>query len=135
MIEDVLIGKDGLNALNYELGQPLETKKYGRKLMEKFAIKKISVFDVDSIYRYYDKELNDIEFSFSPGLDAKKKSKLYKTLFIQNPIPKGVYSPDFEIPRREAVYELILIKGEDPLKYKKIIDRFKQDRATMKINN
>ena len=59
----------------------------------------------DSSYRYFsDHQLKNIEFSFSRYLDSTKNKKLFKVIFIHNPIPKGTYS--FYVPRRNLIFEM-----------------------------
>jgi hypothetical protein len=59
----------------------------------------------DSSYRYFsDYQLKNVEFSFSKYLDSIKNKKLFKVIFIYNPIPKGKYP--FDVPRRSLIFEM-----------------------------
>jgi hypothetical protein len=125
--------KENLGSLNLELGNPTEIIK-GKITLEKFAIKKTSPTEPDSIYRYYDDSLNEVDFSFSRKLDNEHKKKLFKTSFIFNKITKGVALPNNEIPRRENVWQFSLINSENTKKYLEIIEKFKLDNENLKIN-
>jgi len=113
---------------NYELGNPAGVFKNGKILIEKFAIKKTGVDDIDSIYRYYNEGYKDIDFSFSKKLDQQKKSKLYKTLFVYNAIPKGINSTDVAIPRREFFRGMAKVSDKRTGIFNEIIEKFKEDR-------
>jgi len=59
----------------------------------------------DSSYMYFsDHKLKNIEFTFSKYLDSVKNKKLFKVIFIHNPIPKGKYP--FDVPRRNLIFEM-----------------------------
>jgi hypothetical protein len=65
----------------------LRDNKTGKLLIEKYSQHKIN--EADSIYRYYDYKMRDIECSISPFLDEKEKSKLVKIVYITNPKLNG----------------------------------------------
>ncbi len=129
MIEIVGYDKSSFRSFNIDLGKPTEVVKNGKKVVEKYLKKKAGILDADSIFKYYDEDWTDVKFTFSPKLDSIKKSKLYKILYIFNPIPKGVVA-DFAVPRREMFYEFRLVHDKDPSRYQKIIDTFKTDSKT-----
>ena len=70
-----------LGIYSVELGKPSEVKKERNREIEKYFSKEIDS-DPDSIYRYYDASLVNIPFTFSPLLDKRKNSKLFKTFFL-----------------------------------------------------
>jgi len=89
---DSLIRNQGLNFKEYnffslDLGTPdvtIRNKKTNEIDVEKFANKIKGEDEPDSLYRYYNKSLENIDFSFSPQLDMKAKSKLCKIALVYN---------------------------------------------------
>jgi hypothetical protein len=77
----------------------------------------------DSSYYYFSNELNEYEYSFSKRLDQLKGKKLYKILFIYNPVPKS-HLP-FDVPRRVFRFALRKTTVENPEEMTNIIERFK----------
>ncbi len=76
----------------------------------------------DSSYMYFnDHKLKNIEFTFSKYLDSVKNKKLFKVIFIHNPIPKGKCL--FEVPRRNLIFEM---KETQLKKSTEIIDFFER---------
>lgn len=98
-MEEVELTEATFKTFDYDLGVPASVTKNGTKKIERFGHQKVNYAEADSIYRYYDSDLQDINFSFSERLDKENGSKLYKTTFVFNKIPKGVLLPDTEIPR------------------------------------
>ncbi|TKC06574.1 hypothetical protein FA048_15300 [Pedobacter polaris] len=135
LLNDLLIGPNNLKYFDYELGRPATVVRKNKIRIEKYPITKISPADSDTICRYYDKSLMEIDFSFSKKLDAKTNSKLYKKSFICNAIPKGVLYPDIEVPRRELYNEIIRVKEKNLDVYKEIFLKFKKDATALKIYN
>lgn len=130
IVERLLFKKNSYQIFNQELGKPTQEVKSGNTVVEKYLKKKVDIQDADSILRYYDRDLKDLKFTFSPQLDSVKKSKLYKMMWIFNPIAKGVVSPDFAVPRREMFYEFRRIENTNPVDYKRVLDRFRADYKT-----
>lgn len=82
----------------------------------------------DSSYMYFsDRELKNIEFAFSRYLDSLKNKKLFRVVFIHNPIPKGEYS--FDVPRRELIFEM---KETQLINSRGIIDFFERVKQLYK---
>lgn len=121
-------------AFNYELGTPNTLVQNGNKKIEKYATKKTNIGEADSIYRYYDESLKKIDFSFSKRLDEQNKSKLYKTTFIYNKIPKGAFLPDMEVPRRELWYEMKIGKDKNLKRLEEILLKFEKERKKLNLN-
>lgn len=89
---------------------------------------------IDSIYKFYDKSMKYIPYSFSKRLDSLNNSKLFKILLISNEIPKGVALPDTAVPRREFYHQMKLVKDTRNTKlYKGIIERFKKDSQRLNL--
>jgi len=82
----------------------------------------------DSSYMYFsDHLLKNIEFSFSRYLDSVKNKKLFKVIFIHNPIPKGKYP--FDVPRRNLIFEM---KETQLINSTEIIDFFERVKHLFK---
>lgn len=123
LLTDLLIGPDNLKIFDQDIGKPIEVLRKGNVLTEKYVMNKY----VDTIYRFYNKDLKDIDFSFSKRLDEEHQSKLYKTLYINNPFPKGTILPDQEVPRREIFYEVKQLRNNDVKTFEEIFEKFGKD--------
>lgn len=76
----------GVYSLNLE--KPSQILKLSQTItVKKYLNKKLVNSDPDSIYRYFDSSLKDIEFTYSRALDSIEKNKLVETCFI-NIYPK-----------------------------------------------
>jgi hypothetical protein len=126
-VQDLTISNDDLKTFSYQLGTPSQVIKKNSEMVQKFAIKKTSIADADSIYRFYDSKLNDIVFSFSEQLDKENESKLFKTVFVYGKISKEKSMVNLEIPRRETVYKIKRIYNFDIDLYKEIFEKFSTD--------
>ncbi|MBE9602374.1 hypothetical protein [Pedobacter sp. MC2016-24] len=128
LLEMLTINEGNLKGLGMDLGRPAKVKIEGANddvLIEHYFAKEGSS-TIDSIYRFYDKRLNDIGFSFSKKLDSEKKSKLHKISYIFLPTKNknGVLSArskiDFEIKK-------ISFERRDQEKLIEVFGRFKYD--------
>lgn len=127
LLQDLTLREQDLKSLSTDFGEIIETVENDGARVEKILVKKLSPQDPDSIFRYYNKDLEGIDFTFSKDLDKKNNSKLYKTLFIFNPINKGLLSND-GIPSRQIYYEMYKIIDK-PQIYKDIFIKFIKDLA------
>ncbi|WP_379091939.1 hypothetical protein [Pedobacter sp. UC225_65] len=116
-------------SFDIDLPPPESVIKNGTKKIEKYPLQKKHFSGVDSIYRYYDTDLKHVDFSFSKKNDEQNNSKLYKIAFIFNKIPKGVFLPDMEVPRRESFYEMVIGSDKDMDRLEKLFKKAKSDRA------
>ncbi|MFA6278147.1 MAG: hypothetical protein WC622_15465 [Pedobacter sp.] len=115
-----------------DIGKPLAIIEKGNLRIEKYAMK-LELGQVDSIYRYYDKSMKDIPFSFSRKLDTQNKGKLFKILGISNEIPKGLLLPDMAVPRREFFHEMKVVTEKNKKKYLDIFKKFEQDSKRLNL--
>lgn len=83
----------------------------------------------DTSYYYFNRDLNDINYSFSAEADSIKKMKLNKILFIYNAVPKNSNS-QIEIPRREVVLEIKRVSTNDNKEITAFFQRFKNDASS-----
>lgn len=73
--------------------------------LEKYVFrKKATEMSFDSVYLYYNKHLNEIQYSFSPKLDSVRKLKLFKIRLLYNEANSPLYS--FLLPKREFLFEI-----------------------------
>lgn len=77
----------------------------------------------DSIYYYYSKKLNNIDYTFSKALDSARGMKLYKIRGIYN----SKFSPTVKLtlPKREIQRAFREVTLEDPGSVLAFIERFK----------
>lgn len=129
----LLIDEDSFKYYDQELGKPTKVLVNGNKKTEIYAIKKNNYAEPDSIYRYYDQDLTDIHFSYSKRLDQLNKSKLYKTTFVMNAIPKDVLMTDIEIPKRTIWNMIRRIEDIDIDLFQEIFKKFENDRIRYKL--
>lgn len=125
---------NSLKNFDMDLGRPIKVFVSGNKKKEIYAMH-LGIGQVDSIYRFYDKNLKDIPYSFSMKNDKINKSKLYKIIGIANEIPKGIAQNDMAIPRREFYHEMKIVLNDKKINiYKELIQRFKDDSKKLNLN-
>ena len=125
LLKDIGIHPSMFRVYNLELGTPSTIEHKGKHIrIEKFLNKKLVEEDPDSIYRYFDKRLIGINFSFSPSLDEKQNSKLFKTSFID--VYNGVDIKN-NIVRAELYVQFKEIKASNPKLLNNIIERYEHD--------
>lgn len=83
---------------------------------------------VDSIYYYYSKKMNKVQYSFSKKLDSITGMKLFKFRLIFN--SKFSKSHNYVLPKREISFE---IREEVPPDDKEILSLIKKYRGIKKI--
>jgi hypothetical protein len=127
MMQELTITNEDLKTFDYQLGTPKQIIKNGSEIVHKFSIEKTTFADADSIYRFYNSDLNNVEFSFSKDLDKKNRAKLYKTVFVFSKIPAEKSMVNIEIPRRETLYEIRCIDHFDVGLYNEIFNKFSTD--------
>jgi len=132
VLEHIGLGKDNHKSFNFKLGIPSSVEKDGRNTIERFSFNKTTPEDPDSVYRFFDKDLSKIDFTFSAELDKESDSKLYKTIFIFKPIRKGTASPNVEIPRRFIENSIAISNFGHEKRLKEIFEKFKRDRQKSK---
>ncbi|MFD0939391.1 hypothetical protein [Pedobacter boryungensis] len=130
LLSDLLIGPADLKHFDTDLGKPTYVQKKGKVIVEAFAVHQSNL---DTIYRYYDSDLMDFDFSFSKRLDEQKKSKLFKTIFVFNSISKGSGISNPEIPRTEIFYEINKVKDKNVEKYEKIFNKYEKEVLDSKL--
>jgi hypothetical protein len=121
-----------LRSLNLELGSPYQTirnKKTNSIEIEHYVDRKpLDESYADTISRYYDTKFKDIDFSYSPFLDKKNKSKLMLTRFIF--LPRKVKQKNGKeeiIPYREDSSLIRETKTKRHDIYLALIKRFQKD--------
>lgn len=127
IIKELSLDDQNNQILNMDLGRPNEVLREKQVVLEKFLLSKKKPSDPDSIYRYYDRGLRNIDFSFSKKLDRQKNSKLVKTLFIYNQTNVLERSKEYTIPRR--VMETSMVRVNKDIDYlKEIFEKFQKDK-------
>ncbi|HEY5772437.1 MAG TPA: hypothetical protein VIS75_07410, partial [Chitinophagaceae bacterium] len=92
-------------------------------LFEKYgSLKQGDETTIDSIYYYYSKDMNKIEYSFSKKLDSIKAMKLFKVRFLYN--ERTSTSNKIILPKRELSFELIEETASNPQKIIEFIIKF-----------
>ena len=96
-------------------------------LIEKYgSLKQGDETTIDSIYYYYSKDMNKIEYSFSKKLDSIKAMKLFKIRFLYN--ERTSTANEIILPKRELSFEMI---EEDPPNPQKIIEFIKKFESSL----
>ena len=108
----------------------MEIKKDKRRiLIEKYGIiKQGDELSTDSIYYYYSKRMNKIEYTFSKKLDSMKGMKLFKVRLLFN--SKFSMSDKAVLPKREISFE---IREEQPPDDKDILALIKKYKNIKKV--
>lgn len=120
------IFKENMKIFEVDLGKPKSIVNSSVKKnlrVERYFTKKYES-DADSIYRYYDDNLIDIDFSFSNRLDKEKKSKLWRTDFIY--LPKSVKNQKGELLKIPRTESLTFIEEIDIKYNRELMDLFKR---------
>ena len=100
----------------WSLAEVIKDKE--NNILEKYAlIRQGDETSIDSIYYYYAKKMNDIEYSFSKKLDSIKAMKLYKIRMLYN--ERFSPSNNMTLPKRDILFE---IRTEAVSNSKEIID-------------
>jgi len=120
LLERLAIDKLNMKIFALDLGRATSIEQTGQSgKVEKYFTKK-SEGDADSIYRYYDKNFKDINFSFAPELDKLNKSKLYKTRFIYLPKDKSK-------AKQELICEIKEVQLTNKSKMMELMRRFEKE--------
>lgn len=113
---DTLLKYQAMDSENYkglslDIGNPIETIKINNnKKIEKYLYNKTKKSDPDSIYRYYDRNFKQLDFTFSNSLDKKEMSKLIRIQLVYNPMYDLINNNNTYIPRREINW--LIRKGD-----------------------
>ena len=100
-----------------------ETKDKESNVIERYApIKPGDEASIDSIYYYYTRKMNDVQYSLSKKLDSVKSMKLFKVRMIYN--EKFSKPKKITLPRREVLFEIRKIQPKDPEKINGLFERF-----------
>ena len=134
------LGSEGLNfadlsffQLNLGVPDKIERNKLTNDIeIEKFGNKIKGDEEPDSLYRYYDKSLNSVSFSFNPAFDEKAKSKLWK-IGLMYKIPKKITKSE-TIQRKESYWKIEKSNSKDDDNFLKIFNQFIAEREKMKLN-
>lgn len=121
LLKSINLDSTSLSFYEIDLGKPLTIVKQKNYRIEKFS--KLLVNDPDSIYRYYDGNLNNVPFTFSKTLDENTGMKLWKTEFIYHRSKDKNNKPT---PRIEAVTKIEEVYNV-PKEFITIFKRFKED--------
>ncbi|MFA6278143.1 MAG: hypothetical protein WC622_15445 [Pedobacter sp.] len=130
LLKAIALNASNLRVYNLELGIPTEAVQEGYVKIEKYLNKKTVPQDPDSIYRYFDSRLSKMDFSYSPLLDQKANSKLFKTSFIY--IYDRKERKDSVI-RSEFYSEMKEIKITKPADFILLIKRYENDAKRMNL--
>ena len=105
----------------WSLTEVVKIKK--NSLLEKYtSLKQGDETTIDSIYYYYSKDMNKIEYSFSKKLDSIRAMKLYKIRLLYN--QRISVSNEVLLPKRELSFEIITENVYDPRKIIEFIKKF-----------
>ncbi|MFD2582109.1 hypothetical protein ACFSR6_06395 [Pedobacter vanadiisoli] len=115
------LDSNNLKIFSLNLGHPYKTTIKEKQELEVFLDK--SEYSTDTVYRYFDKNLAEIQFSFAPSLDKEKGSKLYKTRFVQFHHKKHDKNLTF-VERTDIIEEFKLMKISNEKPIKELFDRF-----------
>ncbi|WP_410220188.1 hypothetical protein [Pedobacter sp.] len=133
LLKEIGVHPSMFGAYKLDLGKPAKIEKQTTDIqIEKYLNKKLVEDDSDSIYRYFDKSLVEINFSFSPSLDKEKNSKLFKTSFIHTYNDKKVNRKN--ILRSEFYSEFKRISIVDPSFYISLIKKYEHDKKIMGLS-
>ena len=102
-----------------KLSNGLIFEKYG-------AIHKINASIFDTIYYFFDKELNNVSYSFSPLLDSIKAMKLCKVRLIYN--QNFSQKDDAMLPEREFTFSMSPTNEKMPKPIMEMLERFKKQK-------
>jgi len=92
-------------------------------LMVKYgSLKQGDETTIDSIYYYYSKNMNKIEYSFSKKLDSIKAMKLFKIRFLYN--ERTSTDNKIILPKRELSFEMTEESAPNPQKIIEFIKKF-----------
>ena len=127
---DSFLVKEGIRGRDFQLPSDSLWKFTGRIkdksiVLEKYAIlKQVSEISLDSIYYYYSKNMEDVEFSFSPHLDSLAGMKLFRIRLLIN----QKYSPTYNLtfPKREFRFEIKEVPVSDTKDLIQIFERFEK---------
>jgi hypothetical protein len=91
--------------------------------LEKYgSLKQGDETTIDSIYYYYSKDMNKVEYSFSKKLDSIRGMKLFKARFLYN--ERISTSNEIILPKRELSFEMIEEHVPNPKKIIEFIKKF-----------
>lgn len=108
-------------------------KHYGRKMTETLVFKKTHVTQPDTIYRFYDEDLKNINFTFSKKLDTKRNSKFYKELFVFNKVGKEQSMVGQDIPRRIMYNEFQIVTDFNLKQLEEIFEKAAGERKALNL--
>ena len=113
---DSLLKSTNLDSANIkfnsiDFGTPTEIVKTkdGRIILEKFYTFKKDSDSPDTVFRYYDYKLKDINFSLSPSLDKAKQSKLYRSILTKKYAHSLTQGTNLEPYKLEIIDEFNLV--------------------------
>lgn len=124
------IGYSRLKIFSIDLGKPYKVDKKNGKISEVY-LDSVKQGMVDTIYRFFDKDLNDLEFSFSKSLDKKMRSKLYKIKLVQ--LNTDTAKRQHFIKRTEVIDEVRRIKIRNAAEVLGLFKRFEMDSGDIDI--
>lgn len=114
---DIMLKRDGLNFKDFpffclDVGKPAQTEKNSTNgdVIEKFANPVKGPLEPDSLYRYYNTKLSDVNFTFCDHFDKIQQNKLWKIGLIYHK-KEGKAG----IVRREAYWKFAPYENDDQL--------------------
>jgi len=109
----------------------MEVKKVKDGVVEKYGlIKQGDEMSIDTIYYYYSKKMNNIEYSFSKKLDSISRKKLFKVRLLYN--SKFSSSNKSVLPKREISFEIREVTPPDPKEVFSIMKKYQNIIKTQK---
>lgn len=133
LIENLGLDEKNKAVLNIDLGTPSSVLKEKNMMLQKYLYVKKSNSSPDSVYRYYDKSFQNVQFSFSKSLDSKYGSKLVKTLIIFNPVSSVQGLDTNRIPRRVMETSMTRNTTHEIDHINEIFTKFSKDRHAHKL--
>lgn len=131
LFELINIDSANLKIFSVDLGKPYKITKEKDKILEVFL--NHTVNGTDTIYRYFDKGLSDLQFSFSQLSDTQKKSKLYKTRMVQFS-PNTNYKPTQSfVIRTDITDEIKRLKIDNQTPIIKLFEKFEHESEKLNL--
>ena len=97
------------NSIDFGAPTEIVKTKDGKILFEKFYNFKKDSDSPDTVFRYYDYKLKDINFSLSPSLDKAKQSKLYRSIQVEKYAHSLIQGANLEPYKLEIIDEFSLV--------------------------
>lgn len=131
LLKEIGIHPSMQDVFSMDLGKPKAIVQRNNHIqIYKYLNKKLAPSDPDSIYRFFNNNLNKIAFSYSPMLDKQHNSKLFRTSFIYL-YKKSNSENVLKLDTYSELKEISLVKPEG---YIALIDNYENDVKSIKVD-